>query len=136
MEFVKSASPAELAAAGAALAVAGIALNYLSKPKPKYSLPPGPKPKPILGNLLDLPTVNESEVYARMGQTYGTQRGVSAWEPFTHRISILSIGDIIYLEALGQRIMVINSPEVANDLLERRSAIYSDRASTVMVHEL
>lgn len=45
-------------------------------------------------------------------------------------------GDVIYLEALGQKIIVLNSIQAAEDLLERRSAIYSDRSGTVMVHEL
>lgn len=71
MEFIKSSSPTELAVTGAALAVAGLSLKYLTKPKAKYPLPPGPKPLPVLGNLLDLPTKDESTVYARMGEAFG-----------------------------------------------------------------
>lgn len=37
------------------------------------------------------------------------------------------LGDIIYLRIFGNPVMVINSPEVAEDLLERRSKIYSSR---------
>lgn len=46
------------------------------------------------------------------------------------------LGDVVYIEALGKRIVVLNSAEAAVDLLERRSAIYSDRDTTIMVHEL
>lgn len=34
--------------------------------------PPGPKPLPILGNLLDLPRENEAATYNKMARTYGT----------------------------------------------------------------
>jgi hypothetical protein len=36
-------------------------------------------------------------------------------------------GDIIFLNLLGLRIVVLNSAQAASDLLEKRSAIYSDR---------
>ena len=35
--------------------------------------------------------------------------------------------DIIRLNALGMNIVVANSVEVASELLDKRSAIYSDR---------
>ncbi|KAF8166293.1 cytochrome P450 [Mycena galopus ATCC 62051] len=41
-------------------------------------------------------------------------------------------GSIVYLEALGQPIVVINFAKIANDLLDQRSAIYSDRPSLTM----
>jgi len=46
---------------------------YLRR-KPRRSglpLPPGPKKWPIIGNLLQLPTSFEWEVYAKWGETYG-----------------------------------------------------------------
>ena len=36
-------------------------------------------------------------------------------------------GEMMYLSALGQGILVINSQRIAVDLLEKRSNIYSDR---------
>ena len=36
-------------------------------------------------------------------------------------------GELMYLSALGQGILVINSQRVAVDLLDKRSNIYSDR---------
>jgi hypothetical protein len=36
-------------------------------------------------------------------------------------------GEMMYLSALGQGVLVINSQRVAVDLLEKRSNIYSDR---------
>ncbi|KAF9240868.1 cytochrome P450 [Melanogaster broomeanus] len=45
-------------------------------------------------------------------------------------------GNIIYLRVFGNPILVINSAEVADDLLERRSRIYSSRPVRTMVVEL
>jgi hypothetical protein len=36
-------------------------------------------------------------------------------------------GNIVYLEAFGQPLILLNSPKSAMDLLEQRSAIYSDQ---------
>lgn len=50
--------------------------------------------------------------------------------------SLCTPGDVIYLNALGQSIVVLNSQQAALDLLQRRAAIYSDRPQTVVVGEL
>ena len=44
----------------------------------------------------------------------------------------VSLGDIVYLNALGLPIIVLGTQEVAVDLLEKRSAKYSDRRFSVM----
>ncbi|RXW12273.1 hypothetical protein EST38_g13581 [Candolleomyces aberdarensis] len=69
-------------------------------------LPPGPKRLPVIGNLLDLPQEQPWEEYHRMSQQYG---------------------DIMYLEALGQPIVVLDSLSRATDLYDKRGATYSDR---------
>ena len=38
----------------------------------------------------------------------------------------------MYLNALGQHIVVMNSHKVAGDLLDRRSIIYSDRPRNIV----
>jgi len=43
----------------------------------------------------------------------------------------MSLGDMTYLEAFGQGILLLNSHTVAVDLLDRRSGIYSDRPSFI-----
>ncbi|TDL15041.1 cytochrome P450 [Rickenella mellea] len=45
-------------------------------------------------------------------------------------------GDIVYVHAFGQPIILLNTLEMANDLLAKRSSIYSDRARMVMAGEL
>jgi hypothetical protein len=37
------------------------------------------------------------------------------------------VGDVIYFNALGKSIVVLNSVEAAVELLDKRSSIYSDR---------
>ena len=43
------------------------------------------------------------------------------------------IGPLIHLKAFGQHIIVLNSAQVASDLLDKKSSIYSDRPPLVMV---
>ena len=45
-------------------------------------------------------------------------------------------GDVVYLHLFGQGLIFLNSPAAVTELMERRSAIYSDRAPLVMVTEL
>ena len=46
------------------------------------------------------------------------------------------IGDVNYLEVLGQPLVVLNSYRACKDLLEKRSAIYSSRPRMVLLSEL
>ena len=43
---------------------------------------------------------------------------------------------MIYLNVLGQHIVILSSLEVINDLFEKRSSNYSDRKQTTMLNEL
>ncbi|GJE84150.1 cytochrome P450 [Phanerochaete sordida] len=99
----------------AALLVAAVALQaYLRRRR--YRLPPGPKGLPVLGNKYDIPEKYEWLAYERWGREFGS--------------------DVIYLNFVGTPVIVLNSMQAINDLLEKRSAIYSDRPVTVMAYEL
>jgi hypothetical protein len=78
-------------------------------------LPPGPKPLPLIGNLLDIPTSMEWLTYQAWNERYG---------------------DVVYVEALGKKIIILGSATAVNDLMERRSSVYSDRPNFVMQNEL
>ncbi|KAK0199220.1 cytochrome P450 [Desarmillaria ectypa] len=69
-------------------------------------LPPGPKGYPFIGNLFDVPVEREWETWARWRKKYG---------------------DISSVTVLGQTIVVLNSYPFAKELLDDRSAKYSDR---------
>ncbi len=48
----------------------------------------------------------------------------------------LAAGSLVSLNILGQRILIVNSAQVAVDLLEKRGSIYSDRPTSPMGGEL
>ncbi|KDQ14757.1 hypothetical protein BOTBODRAFT_32517 [Botryobasidium botryosum FD-172 SS1] len=76
--------------------------------------PPGPKPHPLVGHALLIPSE-------------------SSWITFLEWKKIY--GDIIHLRALSQNIIVLNSYKVARDLIGKRH-IYASRPAFPMVGEL
>ncbi|KAF7423939.1 hypothetical protein PC9H_009237 [Pleurotus ostreatus] len=78
----------------------------LTKSNRKIPLPPGPPADPIIGHLLRFPSENPELVFHEWSKQYG---------------------DVIHLSVLGRSIIVLDSHQVAIDLLEKRSALYSDR---------
>ncbi|EEB97644.1 hypothetical protein MPER_02998, partial [Moniliophthora perniciosa FA553] len=81
-------------------------------------LPPGPKPLPLIGNLLDVPQSFEWKTYAEWSQLYQS--------------------DILSINVFGSPMIILNSPQLASDLLEKRSSVYSSRPTgfAVMLTEL
>lgn len=47
-----------------------------------------------------------------------------------------STGDVTSVSLLGQRVVILNSLEATFDLLDKKSAVYSDRPVTPMAGEL
>ncbi|EMD33676.1 hypothetical protein CERSUDRAFT_141968 [Gelatoporia subvermispora B] len=78
----------------------------------RLPLPPGPKPLPLVGNALDVPSDLPWRTYAQWANTYG---------------------DIIYVNVFGQPMIVLNALEDVVELLEKRSSNYSDRLQTEMI---
>ncbi|KAF9782612.1 cytochrome P450 [Thelephora terrestris] len=89
------------------------ALVRLARSHSRPPLPPGPKGYPVIGNLLDLPP---NHVWERLGE--------------------LSKQHVMYLNALGQQMVILSSSKAAFDLLEKKSAIYSDRPVVMMCGEI
>ncbi|KAI4720577.1 cytochrome P450 [Aureobasidium sp. EXF-10727] len=78
-------------------------LGLGSRPK---NFPPGPPTLPIIGNLHQLPDKDEYLLFTKWAKKYGP----------------------IYSIMVGsQALIVLSSVEVVKDLLDKRSAIYSDR---------
>jgi len=58
----------------ALIALWGVVTIYIvsnRKSRTQYPLPPGPKPLPFIGNLLDLPLKNEATTYNAWANKYG-----------------------------------------------------------------
>ncbi|TEB35555.1 cytochrome P450 [Coprinellus micaceus] len=83
--------------------------------KPTAQLPPGPGGYPLIGNLLDMPTEQEWLTFAQWGETWG---------------------DICSVTVLGQPLVILNSAKAAFEMLDKKSAIYSDRPVLQMGGEL
>lgn len=96
--------------------------------------PPGPKGLPVIGNIFDMPKSEEWVTITDWRKKFGEFRHVCYHASFRLKNTIL--GDVIYVENLGQPLIFLNSYEAAADLLEQRSAIYSDRPISPMVQEL
>ena len=47
-----------------------------------------------------------------------------------------SAGDLVYVDAIGQPILIVNSAKVALDLMDKRSTVYSDRPHLASHHLL
>jgi hypothetical protein len=46
------------------------------------------------------------------------------------------LGDVVYARILGKEMIILNTQQAARDLMEKRSAIYSDRPRFVLLGEL
>ena len=86
------------------------------------SLPPGPKGLPIVGDVFHITDRDWLASPARRDE-YGDIHTPNASR---NRLIFLS-GEMMYISALGKRVVIINSQRIAVDLLEKRSNIYSDR---------
>ncbi|KAI0092994.1 cytochrome P450 [Irpex rosettiformis] len=95
-----------LAVLGGILACAVLA-RLASKKRRKLPLPPGPPAEPLIGHLRIFPDpASTAEVFHGWSVKYG---------------------DVFSLQVPGETVIVLASEKAASDLLEKRSAIYSDR---------
>ncbi|KIJ64542.1 hypothetical protein HYDPIDRAFT_132510 [Hydnomerulius pinastri MD-312] len=81
----------------------------------KLPLPPGPKPLPIIGNVYDVPREASWKQFKVWGDKYG---------------------DVIYFHTFGRPVVVLNSADIAHELLDKRSALYSYRPQMAMANEV
>ncbi|EED84236.1 predicted protein, partial [Postia placenta Mad-698-R] len=77
--------------------------------------PPGPPVKPIVGSILQV-----------------SPQG--AWYKFSEYQKVY--GDLLFFRGLGSHVLVLNSMKAINDLLDKRSSVYSNRPTFTVVGEL
>jgi len=124
---ISGVSSLQIAAACFLLVCATLAISRRGRSKRRFGLPlpPGPPGEFILGHLRSIPKSDTALAYAKWGREYSWFGGGPT--PFP-QLTVKSTGsDVIYLESLGQPIVVLNSTEAAAELLSRRAANYSDR---------
>ncbi|KAI0753694.1 cytochrome P450 [Fomes fomentarius] len=95
------------------LILCGLLRRWLGKRTSK--LPPGPSALPILGSVHHLTLEYQHKTFLAWGKTYGV---------------------MIYFRLFRTPTVVLNSLEGARDLLDKRSAKYSDRPRLVLLSEL
>ncbi|KAK6984826.1 O-methylsterigmatocystin oxidoreductase [Favolaschia claudopus] len=81
----------------------GVSYWFLSA---RYPKPPGPRGWPIIGNLLDMPTGFEWLHWETFKEIYGPVSGTTV---------------------LGKDVVILNTLEACNEMLDKRSSVYSGR---------
>ncbi|KAG9254166.1 putative cytochrome P450 [Emericellopsis atlantica] len=104
----------------ASVLVGAVVLLYFISPLGKrssstVSLPPDPKPAPVIGNIHQLPKSLQWLHLYHMSKEYGP---------------------IMHFSMAGQPLIILSTHKAAHDLLSKRSARYSDRPRMVMAGEL
>jgi|SRR5579871_3345059 len=80
-------------------------------------LPPGPKPKLIVGNLADLPP--------------------SGGHDYQHWLKHKELyGPISSVTVFGQNLIIVNDAQIAHELMEKRATLYSSRPRMVFAGEM
>ncbi|KAF7343523.1 Cytochrome P450 [Mycena sanguinolenta] len=97
------------------MTVAAVAVAYSLRKRRPLPLPPGPRGLPIVGNILDLRRTDSWLNFAKLGEVWG---------------------EILSLTVLGRTMIIINSLEIAEDLLETHGANFSERPVMPMAGEL
>ena len=96
--------------------------------RPKLPYPPGPKGLPFIGNIFDLPRdMHIWEGFTQMAEAYRTSMVFAFGR--THNLIPCAETEVVYLSMFGTNIVVLNSSEAIADLLDKRSAIYSDKVA-------
>ncbi|KAK7695653.1 hypothetical protein QCA50_000289 [Cerrena zonata] len=99
----------------AALALYTFYRFWGNRNRPSANVPPGPSGLPFVGNVLDMPTSYEHLTFAKWSERWG---------------------NIISVTLFGQRFVLLNDPDDATALLDKRGTNYSDRPPFTMSAEL
>ncbi|POS69406.1 cytochrome P450 [Diaporthe helianthi] len=114
-DIAQNLTPAGIAAAALFGLVTYSLWRLLQVGRRPAGLPPGPPTLPIIGNLHRMPTFKPYKVFAELGKVYGP----------------------IYSLMVGSNpLIMIQSQEIAKELLDRRGANYSTRPDLYILSEL
>jgi hypothetical protein len=109
------------------LAISCLTYLILHKGRRRLPYPPGPRRLPIVGNLFSMPSREEWVTYGKWSKDCGMRQPVHSHRILRCFTQPYPGSDVIHIDILGSHIVILNSIKSANELLEKRSSIYSDR---------
>lgn len=98
-------------------------------------LPPGPRRLPVVGNVHQLPLENQHHTFAAWSKTYGELTALLSIRPDS-LLTLCIAGDVIYARLFSKRILVLNSLQAAQDLLQKKAEQYAGRPHLILLSEL
>lgn len=94
-------------------------------------LPPGPRSWPFIGNLVHMRKPEPWKSHHELCQLYGEWRQLSAQH--LRSADHIDAGELVYLPVLSQSVMILGSARVLSELLDKRSAVTSDKLQSVLI---
>jgi len=115
----------------------GLALYLVSRLvcKRNAPLPPGPPGWPLIGNLLDFPTYAPYRTFASLSGKYGKCIQSETLHKSIY-VAHPTPGPVMSFNVLGAKYVVLNSVKAIKDLLDKDSAVTSNRLHLTMGGEL
>jgi hypothetical protein len=115
-----------IGAATIIIATSALYTWYQHTRRQQLPLPPGPPRLPLLGNT-NFPQTQWYDKFWELLEKHGPR-----WISIFCELLILmfELGDVVYLEVLGQSTIILGSVEVAEELLSKRASNYSRRSES------